>query len=68
MTMPTTPAHRTSCHSKTPAIIVINGAAHIAFITIDTTSKRFTSFDNRFTTLPGAVSPSAVCDNRNACI
>lgn len=66
ITIPTIPAQRISRHNNMPAIIVINGAAHIAFITIETISKRFTSFDNKLTIFPGAVSPNAVCDRRKA--
>lgn len=40
----------------------------MACTNIDTISKRLTSFDNKLTTLPGAVSPNAVCDKRNACV
>lgn len=47
-------------------IIVSNGADHIELSSIDTKSKRFTSFDNKLTTFPGDVSPNAVWDNLSA--
>lgn len=65
--MPIKPATPISCHSKHATMIESSGAIHIAFINNETHSKRLTSFDNRFTTLPGAVSPNAVCDNRSDC-
>lgn len=54
-----------SRHSKQVTIIERTGAAHSVFSNKLIISNRLTSFDRRFTTLPGAVSPSAVCDNRN---
>lgn len=62
--MPIRPANPISLYSMAATITVSNGAIHIAFIHSDTHSNRFTSFERRLTTLPGDVSPSAVCDNR----
>lgn len=67
MLIPIKPAQPNSRHNNTPIISDSNGAAHNEFENNDNQSKRFTSFDSRFTSFPGAVSPSAVCDNRNAC-
>lgn len=65
--MPIKPATPISFHSKHATMIESNGAIHIAFIHNETHSKRLTSFDNKLTTFPGAVSPSAVCDRRSDC-
>lgn len=54
-----------SCHSKQVTIIDRTGAVHSVFNNKLIISNRLTSFDRRFTTFPGAVSPRAVCDNRN---
>lgn len=64
--MPMRPATPISCHSKIPVIKLAKGADHIEFKNIVTVSNRLTSFDSKFTTFPGAVSPSAVCDSRKA--
>lgn len=61
--MPIIPAKRISFHKIKPAIIVIIGDVHSGCITTDIISNRFTSFDSKFTSLPGAVSLRALCDN-----
>ena len=66
ITMPIMPATPISIHNKIPTINVSKGAVHIELRNIVTQSNRFTSFDSKFTTLPGDVSPSAVCESRNA--
>lgn len=62
--MPMRPAIPISCHNNVPMIKVAKGAVHIAFKNNDTKSNRFTSFDSKLTTFPGAVSPSAVWESR----
>lgn len=62
--MPTKPATPISCHNKIVTIIERTGAVHNEFTKWLIISKRLTSFDNKFTNLPGAVSASAACDNR----
>lgn len=64
--MPTNPAYPISFHSKIATASDKSGPIHIELINNVTHSNRLTSFDNRFTTLPGDVSPSAVCDKRKA--
>lgn len=66
--IPTKPAAPISLHSKIPMTIESSGPVHIEFIHIVTHSNRLTSFERRFTTLPGDVSPSAVCDRHMACL
>lgn len=66
ITIPIIPATPISAHNNPPTIRVSNGAVHIEFKNIVTQSNRLTSFERRLTTLPGAVSPSAVCESRNA--
>lgn len=61
--IPIMPAHRISVHKMYPAVIVMIGDVQSGCITTDTISNRFTSFDNKFTSLPGAVSDRAFCDN-----
>lgn len=63
MAMPIMPAQRTSIHKIYAAIIVIIGAAHNGFTSTDIISNRSTSFDNKLTNFPGAVSVKALCDN-----
>lgn len=65
--MPTNPAPPTSLHNKQPTINVSNGDIHKALKKNDAQSNRFTSFESKFTTLPGDVSPRAVCERRRAC-
>lgn len=64
--IPMRPANPISFQSKHATIIANNGAIQIEFIFKSIYSKRLTSFDSRFTTLPGDVSPSAHCDKRSA--
>lgn len=64
-TMPAKPETPTSRHNKQATMMVRTGAVHNTFKHKLIISKRLTSFDRRLTTLPEAVSPSAVCDNRN---
>lgn len=64
--IPIKPATPISFHSKQATMNESNGANHIEFKHRDTHSKRFTSFDNKLTTLPGDVSPNAFCDKRRA--
>lgn len=66
ITTPTRPAAPISRHSKQLTIIESSGAVHIRFKHKLKISNRLTSLDRRFTTLPAAVSPSAVCERRNA--
>lgn len=63
---PNIPAHCASVHSKYPTVTTRSGAVHIAFKNIDIASNRYTSFDRRFTTLPGDVFSSSACDNLKA--
>lgn len=65
--MPINPAYPISEYNKHATMIANNGAIQIEFIFKFIYSNRLTSFDSRFTTLPGDVSPSAHCDKRNAC-
>lgn len=64
--MPANPENPISRHNKIPIKRVIVGPIHMPCKSIVTHSNRLTSFDSRFTTLPGDVSPSAVCDKRKA--
>lgn len=64
--IPIIPAQPISIHNRTVMIIVSTGPVHRAFKSNEAKSKRLTSFDNKFTTFPGAVSPKAVCDKRRA--
>lgn len=68
VTIPMRPATPHKRHNKHATIIVNNGAIQIEFKFRNTYSNRLTSFDNKFITLPGDVSPSALCDKRNAYI
>lgn len=61
---PRIPGHPVSFHNMNAATVVISGAVHKACTVYVTVSNRLTSFDNKFTSLPGAVSFKAVCDKR----
>lgn len=63
---PIIPAHWTSIHSKYVMMTTSNGPVQSELQNILMESKRFTSFDNKLTILPGAVSPKADCDKRRA--
>lgn len=62
--IPTSPAAPAALHIRQPTINVSNGATHSVLKKNDAQSNRFTSFDNKLTTFPGDVSPSAVCDRQ----
>lgn len=64
--MPINAGCPTSLYSKMATKSVSNGAVNMKLRNVETISKRFASFDRRLTIRPGAVSPSAVCDNRKA--
>lgn len=63
--IPMSPANLISIHNRYEIINATNGPVHIEFIVRPTNSNRLTSFDNKFTTLPGDVPLRAVCDSRN---
>lgn len=60
---PNMPAHLVSIHKMYVAIDVITKDVHMGWTNIDAISNRFTSFDNKLTSLPGAVSLKADWDN-----
>lgn len=60
---PIMPAHLVSCHKMYVATIVMSGDVQSGCNTSDTISNRFTSFDNKLASFPGAVSLKALCDN-----
>jgi hypothetical protein len=55
-----------SRHKKNDTTNVCIGPVHMYGKKYIEVSKRFTSFDNKFTTWPAVVSPKAVLLNRNA--
>lgn len=64
---PNMPAHLVSIHKMYVAIDVITNDVHIGWTNIDAISNRFTSFDSKLTSLPGAVSCRAVWDSCRDC-
>lgn len=60
---PNMPAHPAWSYKIQVAIDVITSDVHMGWINIEAISNRFTSFDNKLTSLPGAVSDKAVCDS-----
>lgn len=64
--IPISPAIPVSNHRRTATMNVSTGAVHKKFRNTMNISKRLTSFDSKFITLPVAVSPRAVCDSRRA--
>lgn len=65
--IPMRPAIPVSVQSKKATTTVSSGPIHSEFKPKFKYSKRLTSFDSKFTTLPGVVSPRAVCVKRNDC-
>ena len=64
--IPIIPGTPDSFHNRIETKMVNNGAVHNELKYAGRKSNRFTSFDNKLTIFPGAVSPSAVCESRSA--